>query len=65
MAFPKKQPCPKCKTADHLMTFVYEHDWHHVECEGEGCNYIGPGEGSTTAAIKAHNQRCASAPAQQ
>lgn len=57
MTFPTKLPCPKCKTADHLRVFVYEHDWHHLECEGVGCNYMGPGERSTTAAIKAHNAR--------
>lgn len=61
MAFPKKQPCPNCKTVHHLAIFVYANDWHQVECTG--CGYLGPGEGSTTQAIKSHNERCANAPA--
>lgn len=57
MAFPKRQPCPNCKTAEHLLTFEYDHGWFHVECDA--CTYMGPGEGSTTQAIKSHNDRAA------
>lgn len=60
MPYPRKQPCPNCKSAADLDVFKYGHVWFHVECR---CGYLGPGEGSTTQAIKSHNERCASAPA--
>lgn len=45
---------------------MYRYDgWRHVECGNDGCQYIGPGEGSIRAAIKAHNVRAALHPQQE
>jgi Zn ribbon nucleic-acid-binding protein len=53
---PKMQPCPRCGSADHLAVYSYETSHaRHVECDK--CFYLGPGEGSIRAAIKAHNER--------
>lgn len=48
--------CPKCGGPD-LSIYKYDHGWKHVECNARGCDYMGPGEGSVAAAIKAHNDR--------
>jgi Zn ribbon nucleic-acid-binding protein len=56
MAYPKMNPCPTCQSDDDLAVYVYDSGWHHVECNE--CWYLGPGEGSTAAAIKAHNEKC-------
>ena len=51
MTYPKMKPCPRC--GDDVVVYTYESGWRHVECLK--CNYLGPGEGSIAAAIKAHN----------
>lgn len=56
-------PCPTCKTNKSIGVATYDYGWKHVECDG--CGYMGPGEGSRRQAINSHNERCASAPAQQ
>ena len=48
-------PCPICKTDENIEVYKYENGWTHVECLK--CNYLGPGEGNSGAAIKAHNLR--------
>ncbi len=58
MTNPKMKPCPRCGTAEHLSVYGYGYSsvsHRHVECDR--CFYIGPGEGSIRAAIKAHNAR--------
>jgi uncharacterized metal-binding protein (TIGR02443 family) len=49
----KMAPCPNCKSDESLAVYRYESGWQHVECNK--CWYLGPGEGSTKAAIKSHN----------
>ena len=56
MAYPKMKPCPNCGNED-VVAYAYESGWKHVECDE--CHYLGPGEGRTRDAIKAHNERCA------
>ena len=55
MTYPKMRPCPQCQSDEHLEVYTYDSGWTHVECNK--CFYLGPGEGSHTAAIKAHNER--------
>jgi hypothetical protein len=53
---PKMKPCPRCGSAEHLAVYSYETSGaRHVECDNGTCQYLGPGEGSIRAAIKAHN----------
>jgi hypothetical protein len=52
MTAPKMKSCPDCGNTA-LACWGYEWGWKHVECDK--CNYIGPGEGSVTKAIRAHN----------
>lgn len=54
MSYPKKLPCPNCGNAD-VVVYSYDNGARHVECNA--CYYLGPGEGSIGAAIKAHNER--------
>jgi Zn ribbon nucleic-acid-binding protein len=49
---PKMKPCPDCGNTD-LACWGYEWGWKHVECDK--CDYLGPGLGSVTKAIRAHN----------
>lgn len=53
MAYPKMKPCPNCKDTDNLNVFTYDNGWRHVECVK--CDYLGPGCGSITAAIRNYN----------
>ena len=53
MSYPKIESCPRCGSED-VTVYSYDSGWHHAECDG--CGYLGPGEGSATAAIKAHNK---------
>lgn len=55
MTPPKSKPCPTCHTDEHLSVYRYDNGTRHVECDR--CWYMGPGEGSIRAAIKAHNER--------
>lgn len=56
---PKMRPCPRCGSGDHLSVYTYVVGGHrHVECDNGRCMYLGPGEHSARAAIKAHNERC-------
>lgn len=57
-ALPKLQPCPNCKTDEHLAIYTYDNGWRHVECDG--CFYLGPGEGNKLQAVKQHNELQAS-----
>lgn len=59
MSYPKIEPCPRCGN-DDVEVYHYDNGWHHVECDG--CQYLGPGEGSATAAIKSHNDNRAPCP---
>lgn len=54
----KLQPCPRCKTDEHLAIYTYDNGWRHVECDG--CLYLGPGEGNKLQAVKSHNELQAS-----
>jgi hypothetical protein len=56
---PKMQPCPCCGSAEHLTVYTHSYGWRHVECDNGLCQYMGPGEGSVRAAIKAHNEKVA------
>jgi hypothetical protein len=54
MSRQKIKPCPLC-ASDNVSVYKYESGWQYVECDGPGCWYRGPGEGSIIAAIKSHN----------
>ena len=54
MSYPKMAQCPNCKSDEGLDVYVYDSGTRHVECNT--CFYLGPGEGSIRAAIKAHNE---------
>jgi len=56
MTAPKIKPCPLCNS-DNVSVYKYESGWQYVECDGNGCWYRGPGEGSIKNAIKSHNER--------
>lgn len=60
MTYPKMKPCPECGSDRHLAVFAYDNGWRHVECDSDDCRYLGPGEGSIRAAIKAHNAKAES-----
>jgi hypothetical protein len=59
MTNPKMRPCPRCGSTEHLTVYTHSHGWRHVECDNSPCQYMGPGEGSVRAAIKAHNEKVA------
>ena len=56
MTVPKIKPCPRCKS-ENVTVYSYDNGWRHVECDGPGCSYLGPGEGSILQAVKSHNER--------
>ena len=56
MTYPKLADCPKCGNSDNLAVYAYD-SWRHVECVK--CNYLGPGEGNITQAIRSHNKHAA------
>jgi hypothetical protein len=56
MTNPKIKPCPLCKS-EHVGVYKYDSGWQYVECDGPGCWYRGPGDGSIKGAIKAHNAK--------
>lgn len=58
---PKIKPCPLCKS-ENVSVYSYDSGWRYVECDGPGCWYRGPGEGSVRQAIKSHNERTVSTP---
>lgn len=60
MAYPQIARCPNCKTDNHIAVYKYDSGWCHVECDA--CLYLGPAEGSCTAAIRSHNGRAAPKP---
>jgi uncharacterized metal-binding protein (TIGR02443 family) len=56
MTVQNMKPCPKCGSHD-VAVYLYDNGWRHVECYE--CDYLGPGEGSSIAAVKSHNAQCA------
>lgn len=56
MTEPQMKPCPNCGKTGGLAVYKYDNGWRYVECDGRGCWYRGPGEGSIIAAIKSHNK---------
>lgn len=53
MTAPKMKPCAKCKTANYLAIYIYEHGGRRVECEK--CNYMSHAYTSKIGAVRAHN----------
>lgn len=53
------KPCPDCGSASSIGIASYDTGSRRVECDNQGCMYIGPISSRVRDAIQGHNERCA------